>query len=331
MHKIFGEKLNTNYRDRAGAYLICIKEGKIAVVKTPKGYFLLGGGFEADESAEVCITRECIEEIGYTVKVGEKLCSAEHYTYHKRIGYFHPIQHYYMGELIRMEESFTVEKDHTLMWFSYDEIKGKMFSPMQNWAVDMAWKKVHNADLSKFRILNEAPSADDYNHLRISSGIGGAKDIEKARTALKNSLFAVSVYDGNKLIGSGRITKATAPLLSAFKSLVTIASRNPDSLLWNEIFGFNTINTAHISESVGDYDLIINTAPKKILTENILSRLKKDCLVIDLASRPGGVDMDSASRLGVRVIWALGLPGKCAPVSAGHIIGSTVLNMLNSI
>lgn len=142
----------------------------------------------------------------------------------------------------------------------------------------------------------------------------------------------VTLYKTKSLIiGSGRITKATAPLLSAFKSLVTIASRNPDSLLWNEIFGFNTINTSNISESVGDYDLIINTAPEKILTGNILSRLKKDCLVIDLASRPGGVDMEEASRLGVRVIWALGLPGKCAPVSAGHIIGSTVLNMLNSI
>ena len=205
MHKIFGEKLNTKYRDRAGAYLICINGGKIAVVKTPKGFFLLGGGFEADESAEVCIARECIEEIGYTVKVGDKLCSAEHYTYHKRIGYFHPIQHYYMGELIRMEENFTVEKDHTLMWLGYDEIKGKMFSPMQNWALDMAWKKVHDFNLSRFVIENRAPSAEEYNQLRISSGIGGAKDIEKARTAMKNSLFAVSVYDGNKLIGSGRI------------------------------------------------------------------------------------------------------------------------------
>ena len=205
MHKIFGEKLNTNYRDRAGAYLICINGGKIAVVKTPKGFFLLGGGFEADESAEVCIARECIEEIGYTVKVGDKLCSAEHYTYHKRIGYFHPIQHYYMGELIHMEENFTIEKDHTLMWLGYDEIKGKMFSPMQNWALDMAWKKVHDFDLSRFVIENRAPSAEEYNQLRISSGIGGAKDIEKARTAMKNSLFAVSVYDGNKLIGSGRI------------------------------------------------------------------------------------------------------------------------------
>ena len=205
MHKVFGEKLKTNYRDRAGAYLICIKEGKAAVVKTPKGFFFLGGGFEGNESAEACIIRECIEEVGYNVKVGEKICSAEHYTYHKRIGYFHPIQTYYMGELVKMEERFTVEKDHTLMWLDYSEIKGKMFSPMQNWALDMAWKKVNNFELTHFHIVNEAPSAEHYNFLRVSSGIGGAKDIEKARIAMENSLFIVSVYDGEKLIGSGRI------------------------------------------------------------------------------------------------------------------------------
>ena len=205
MHKIFGEKLKTNYRDRAGAYLICIKESKVAVVKTPKGFFFLGGGFEGDESAEVCIARECIEEIGYNVKVGKKICSAEHYTYHKRVGYFHPIQTYYLGELVKMEESFTVEKDHTLMWLDYAEIKGKMFSPMQNWALDMAWKKINNYDLNCFTIENKVPKAEDYNILRVASGIGGAKDVEKTRIAMENSLFAVSVYDGEKLIGSGRI------------------------------------------------------------------------------------------------------------------------------
>ena len=205
MHKVFGEKLKTNYKDREGAYLVCIKEGKVAVVKTPKGFFFLGGGFEGDESVEVCITRECIEEVGYTVNVGEKICSAEHYVYHKRIGYFHPIQHYYLGELVKMENSTTVEKDHTLMWLSYDEIKGKMFSPMQNWALDMAWKRAHNFDMSRFVFENKAPKAEDYNILRVSSGIGGAKDIEKARIAMDNSLFVVSVYDGDKLVGSGRI------------------------------------------------------------------------------------------------------------------------------
>ena len=205
MHKVFGEKLKTNYRDRAGAYLICINEGMVAVVKTPKGFFFLGGGFEGDESAESCIKRECLEEIGYTVKVGDKICSSEHYTYHKRIGYFHPVQTYYMGELVKMEESFTVEKDHTLMWLDYEDIKGKMFSPMQNWALDMAWKKVNNFDMHRFVIENKAPKAEKYNLLRVASGIGGAKDVEKARTAMENSLFAVSVYDGEKLIGSGRI------------------------------------------------------------------------------------------------------------------------------
>lgn len=145
MHKIFGEKLKTNYRDRAGAYLICIKDDMVAVVKTPKGFFFLGGGFEGNESAEICITRECIEEVGYEVSVGEKICSAEHYTYHKRIGYFHPIQTYYTGELLKRIEC-PVEKDHSLMWIKYSELKGKMFSPMQNWALDVCWNKLYKSD-----------------------------------------------------------------------------------------------------------------------------------------------------------------------------------------
>ena len=205
MHKMFGEKLKTNYTDRAGAYLICFNEDKFAVVKTPKGFFFLGGGFEENEIAEECIKRECLEEIGYSVNITEKICSAEHYTFHKRIGYFHPVQTYYLGQLVKMENSFTVEKDHTLMWLGYEELRGRMFSPMQNWALDVCWKKLNGFDVDKFVFVNEAPKAEDYNMLRLSSGIGGAKDIEKTHVAMKNSLFAVSVYDGDKLIGSGRI------------------------------------------------------------------------------------------------------------------------------
>ena len=105
-------------------------------VKTPKGFFFLGGGFEGDESAEVCITRECIEEIGYSVKVGEKLCSAEHYTYHKRIGYFHPIQTYYCG-LLTEKKAEPIETDHSMVWGTPAQLQGKMFSEMQNWALSV--------------------------------------------------------------------------------------------------------------------------------------------------------------------------------------------------
>ena len=42
-HKVFGIKKNVNYMDREGAYLLPAKDGKVGVVKTSKGYFLLGG------------------------------------------------------------------------------------------------------------------------------------------------------------------------------------------------------------------------------------------------------------------------------------------------
>lgn len=41
-----------------------------------------------------------------------------------------------------------------------------------------------------------------------------------------------------------------------------------------------------------------------------------------------GVDMEAARQLGVKVIWALSLPGKTAPVTAGRAILNTIYNIL---
>jgi dipicolinate synthase subunit A len=56
--------------------------------------------------------------------------------------------------------------------------------------------------------------------------------------------------------------------------------------------------------------------------------LRDDALCLDLASKPGGMDFAAASRLGVRAIWALSLPGEVAPESAGAIIRDTIYNIL---
>lgn len=139
MHKVFGEKLNIEYTTRKGAYLIPINGDKVAVVKTPKGYFFLGGGIEEGETDTECIIRECREETGCEVTVGQQVCSAENFTYHKRVGYFHPVQTYYTGTVGRTTD-WRIERDHTLMWIDYTEIKGRMFSEMQNWALDICWR-----------------------------------------------------------------------------------------------------------------------------------------------------------------------------------------------
>lgn len=59
-HKIFGKKEDVNYIDREGAYIIPISNGKVGVVETEKGYFLLGGGLKDGESHSECIERECM-------------------------------------------------------------------------------------------------------------------------------------------------------------------------------------------------------------------------------------------------------------------------------
>lgn len=140
MNKIFGVKENVTYQDREGAYVIPIKNNKIGVIKTSKGYFLLGGGIDNGENHEEILKRECLEEAGYTVNIKQKICYAEAYTNHPKIGYFHPIQTYYIGELLEKVQE-PMESDHEFIWIEHKQLKGKMFAEMQNWAIEQAIKQ----------------------------------------------------------------------------------------------------------------------------------------------------------------------------------------------
>lgn len=54
------------------------------------------------------------------------------------------------------------------------------------------------------QLVYEVPAAQDYVSLRLRSGMG-TKDLKRSKIALKNSLFMVSLYDKEKLIGFGRV------------------------------------------------------------------------------------------------------------------------------
>lgn len=58
---------------------------------------------------------------------------------------------------------------------------------------------------TKYVRKNAAVSPDDYNELREKSGIGNRKSKENAETAIENSLFITSIYDGDKLIAMARV------------------------------------------------------------------------------------------------------------------------------
>lgn len=131
------------------------------------------------------------------------------------------------------------------------------------------------------------------------------------------------------VIGYGRIAKALVPMLKALNANTSVSTRSSESLAWCSVSGTNAFPLGELKDRISEFDLIFNTAPAKVLEGDILCGISPDAVIIDLASRPGGVDLREASLLGLKVIWALGLPGKCAPVTAGRIIAGTVLNLIN--
>lgn len=74
--------------------------------------------------------------------------------------------------------------------------------------------------------------------------------------------------------------------------------------------GYEPLPLDNLKDHIHEFDIIFNTIPSLILDDEILTKVKKDALIIDLASKPGGIDFDAAKSYGLKVIWALSLPGK---------------------
>lgn len=133
------------------------------------------------------------------------------------------------------------------------------------------------------------------------------------------------------VIGFGRLGKILAHRLHGLGAKVTVSARSYGDLAWIEAYGYQAEHTGQLTGWLSPYDLIINTVPARVLDYPQLIDLKEDCLVIDLASRPGGVNQKAAAQLGVKVIWALSLPGKVAPDSAGLILRDTIYHILQEL
>jgi len=110
-----------------------------------------------------------------------------------------------------------------------------------------------------------------------------------------------------------------------------VEARKYADLAMIEGHGYEPLPLDNLKDHIHEFDIIFNTIPSLILDDEILAKVKKDALIIDLASKPGGVDFDAARELGVNTIWALSLPGKVAPISAGQIICDTIYNILSEL
>ena len=132
---------------------------------------------------------------------------------------------------------------------------------------------------------------------------------------------------GSKILvlGFGRVAKVVAQKFKALDAKVTCAARKQEDFAWIETLGLEYTNINQLNEEIGKYDIIINTVPELILKEEQLKNVQKQTLLIDLASKPGGIDFEVAKKLELKCIWALALPGKVAPISTAEILVKSIL------
>ena len=128
--------------------------------------------------------------------------------------------------------------------------------------------------------------------------------------------------------GFGNVGKTLSKTLLSLGCDVCCTYRKFKDKAWIEVFGARPIEAENIKNTVKNQDIIFNTVPHKIISADVLENVSSDAVIIDLASKPGGVDFDAAQKLGKKVIWALSIPGKTAPQTAGKAISNTVINIL---
>ena len=125
------------------------------------------------------------------------------------------------------------------------------------------------------------------------------------------------------VLGFGRIGKLLAQDLHALGACVSVAARRIEDLAWIDAFGYTPLPIRQMRGKLGSFRVIFNTVPQRVLDGDALREVRKDCLLLELASR-GGFDMETAETLGIETVKASGLPGKYAPESAAYAIRQTL-------
>ena len=125
------------------------------------------------------------------------------------------------------------------------------------------------------------------------------------------------------VIGFGRVGKLLARDLAALGAAVSVSARRFDDFAWIDALGYRALHTRRLAGKLGAYRAIFNTVPDLVLSDALLAEVRRDCVLVELASRDG-IDASAARARGLSYVKAGGLPGKTAPETAALAIRETL-------
>lgn len=131
------------------------------------------------------------------------------------------------------------------------------------------------------------------------------------------------------VLGFGRVGMTVARLFDSVGAHVTACVRDSSAAARIREMGLNAIHIDQLADTIHNQAICINTIPHLIIDKAIISKMNPSTLIIDLASIPGGTNIDYARKKGIKTIHALGIPGETAPKTAGNIISEVLYDLMS--
>lgn len=180
------------------------------------------------------------------------------------------------------------------------------------------------ADVCAAGVREKVPDVHLIEYMR-SDRMAYKNAVATAEGALAEAILNsdINLHGSRSLVtGFGRCAEILADKLKALNSHVTIMARNADQRAKAFAYGYEAIgfNAGKMKAHGPDFDFVFNTVPRLVLDEQMLSLLPETSLIIDIASKPGGVDFEYCRSHGIHAKLISGIPGKYAPKTSAEYL-----------
>ncbi|WP_054744111.1 dipicolinate synthase subunit DpsA [Cellulosilyticum ruminicola] len=132
------------------------------------------------------------------------------------------------------------------------------------------------------------------------------------------------------VLGFGRCGKILAYKLQSLGTKVAVEARSTTDIAFISTYGYEAVPLNELKTHLGNFDFIFNTIPVVILNKEEIDAFNPEVVYIELASVPGGIDINYCHERGIVHVPAPSLPGIVAPKSAAAIIYQCLLLILRN-
>ncbi|MCL2198737.1 MAG: hypothetical protein FWB80_07425 [Defluviitaleaceae bacterium] len=170
----------------------------------------------------------------------------------------------------------------------------------------------------EYHAVITAPCVAIKNAIPTSEGVIAYLVTNRVKTIANSSVLVV----GYGICGQDLSTR-----LKALGANVSALVRNKEK---ESAAYANSITPLYINDVFEKpFDVIVNTVPSTIFSNEMLDKTK-GALMIDIASKPYGFDMEYAKKLNQKSALLPGIPGKHAVQTAGEIFGEYIAYVMRT-